>query len=289
MKKVFQFILFFALSILLSAFLAPIVHSILPQFKFEKILNRLLMITIILTCVGTIRFGKDFFRECGLVKERVREGWLGWFISCLVLTVLAWTELQLGALQLKESFHFKIFFVVSSFATGITVGVIEELFFRGFLFLNFQKKTKSLLPALIMTNLIYSAVHFIKSGRPLIDSAPTMWDSFRVIGASFNQFTQWQSFWPGFIGLFLFGLVLSFAFLRTRSLYLPIGIHAGAVFFLKLTTKWYQVSPEHSQLIFGGKGFYSGILGWIFIMLIGVLVARLFPRTGSRPHKSLVF
>jgi len=269
MKKTVQVLLSITAGVLISAFLAPILHTFLP-FKFEKILNRLLIISIVIICFVFVRFNKEFFERIGFQKGRIDlRNWIsGFLLSALVLSALVFLEFKIGALFISKNFSITGALIFSSLLTAVVVGITEEFFFRGFLYLNFRKST-SVAWSLFWTNLIYSAVHFMKSGRPLIEGAPTMWDSLRVIGASFNAFLQFGEFWPAFVGLFIFGLVLSLAFSRTKTLFLSIGIHAGAVFFLKLTSKWFEFDPSFLTLIYGGKGFYSGILGWVFIGLIG--------------------
>ena len=270
MKKTLKVLFAISIGIIASAALAPVVYQFLPQFKFEKILNRLLMISAVVICFLFIRFDRELLKRCGFQKGQVqiRNLLLGFFLSVVILSFLVWLELKIGALHFTESFEITSRPVLYSMLTAIVVGVSEEFLFRGYLYLNLRKSI-SMTQALVWTNLIYSTVHFLKSGRPLIQGTPMMWDSFRVLGGSFQAFIQFGNIWPAFVGLFLFGLVLSFAFLRTKTLFLSIGIHSGAVFFLKLTSKWFEFNdPSFSSLIYGGKGFYSGILGWIFIGII---------------------
>ena len=271
MKKIAKVLFATTAAILISAFLAPMVYKLLPMFKFEKVLNRLLMISIVMVCFFFVRFDKKLFESFGFQKKifSIRNLIFGFFLSVVVLFVLVLAELKIGALHLSESFEITSRPVIFSILTAVVVGLSEEFLFRGYLYSNL-KKTASVFWALVWTNLIYSSAHFLKSGRPMIEGTPTMWDALRVIGASFQAFTQFTDVWPGFLGLFLFGLVLSSAFLRTKTLFLSIGIHSGAVFFLKLTSKWFEFVPTYSSFIYGGKGFYSGVLGWVFICLIGV-------------------
>lgn len=275
MKKILQAILLIAIGIVLSAFLAPVVYQFLPQFKFEKILNRLLMISVVVICFAVIRIDRSFFRQCGLIGKRSWWKQIGWgFLLCVTtLTVLTAVEWKLGVLRTSVSLGDYITgeLIFSSFMTAVVVGFFEEFFFRGLIFLKLKRRF-STVQALVTTSLVYSAVHFLKSGRPYVDSTPTVWDSFRVMGSSLEAFFAWQDFWPAFIGLFLFGGVLNYAFVRSKSLFLPIGLHSGAVFYLKMATDWLAVDPSASAIIYGGKGFYSGFLGWGFIVLIGVSV-----------------
>jgi len=202
--------------------------------------------------------------------------WLkGFFISIIILFLLIGFEFQLGALKFSDTYQVTLKLICQALAAGLVVGLIEEVFFRGFVFLKLNRNLKSTQAALILTNLFYALVHFLRSGRPYVDETPTMFDSLRLIGASFHAFVQLDVYWPSMVGLFLFGLVLSFSFLRTRSLAIAMGLHGGAVFVLKLTSRWYVVEPHVSDLVYGGRGFYSGLLGWLFILFIGLVIHRL--------------
>jgi len=274
MKRALKLTVMILVAVLLSACLAPILYAFLPFFKFEKILNRLLMISALVICFSFIRIDRLFLEQCGLFKQP--DWWRHWLVgfgvSFVVLLSLVILQFELGALGFRSDVQLSFRLFLSAGATAVTVGLIEEFFFRGFTYLNLKKQV-SPVSALITTNVIYALVHFLRGGHPYVDATPTVWDSFRILGSSFEAFLKWDTFWPSFIGLFLFGLVLSSAFLRTGSLYWSIGLHSGAVFFLKLTHKAVEVQPGFSELIYGGKGFYSGLLGWLFIGLIwGVLM-----------------
>jgi len=285
MKRFIRLMLAITAAILLSCFLAPIFYSFMPYFKFEKILNRLLMISALIVFFTFIKIDSHLLSAIGWRDRKIwHVEWItGFLISSVVLLMLIGTEYQLGALTFSDTYQFGAKLLLSAFLTCLAVGCIEEFFFRGYVYTNFNRVIKGSTFALILTNLLYSFVHFLKSGRPFVDTTPTMWDSFRVLGASFHAFLAWQEYWPSFIGLFLFGLVLSIAFIRTKRLFLSIGLHSGAVFFLKVTSKWYVVNPSHSELLYGGRGFYSGLIGWFFIGLIGVLTIFAANWLTSRP------
>lgn len=273
MKKFLTVLVSLAAAVLISAFLAPALYPLLP-FKFEKILNRLLIISFFIVCFTSVRINRAFFEECGLRLDKKVSFtyWLtGFLTSFSILFFLILLEYKIGVLQFSEPFSLGALLVLTSLFTGVTVGLVEEFFFRGFLFLNF-KRLSNMGVSVVITSVIYSFVHFLKSGKPLVDTAPDMTDSFRVILSSLQVFSSWGTIWPAFIGLFLFGIVLNLVFIRTKSLFWVMGIHAGAVFLLKLISPFYTVNPQYSTLIFGERGFYSGILGWVFTCLIGLSV-----------------
>jgi membrane protease YdiL (CAAX protease family) len=269
--------------VLLCAFLAPVFYAWMPFFKFEKILNRLLMIAALVIAFSFFRMDRALFEACGMSwKKKILGLWLsGFALALAVLSLLGWVEYRLGAVTWSSEGLISLKGVGSALTTGVVVGLIEEFFFRGFLFLKLARRWRPV-TALFLTNAIYSAVHFIRSGHPYVDSTPTFIDSLRVMGASFSAFVQFGEYWTGFVGLLFFGIVLSSSFMRTRSLLMPMALHAGAVFFLKLTRIHLAPVESASVFLYGGKGFYSGLLGWAFIGLIWIALRFFLPSSEKR-------
>lgn len=126
---------------------------------------------------------------------------------------------------------------------GLAVGLFEETFFRGFIL-------QTLLPgskwgAVILASIFFSVVHFLRPG--------------------FNPVTAV----PMGVGLFLAGLVLAGAFLKTRSLWLPIGIHAGWVFLIRLHKELFEpIGPPVRWALFGDNIFLGGPVGWVGLSIV---------------------
>ena len=99
---------------------------------------------------------------------------------------------------IKQVFYYKpILFIV---VNAIIIGSNEELFFRGFIN-NFLKiNMVSTRKTIIISSLIFSMVHLL----------------------SFD-FNNTSIFW--FIGIFLMGILFSFLYLETNSIFISIGCH----------------------------------------------------------------
>src|SRR5438045_2677001 len=83
--------------------------------------------------------------------------------------------------------------------------------------------------AMFVTSAFYSVVHFLKSSDQ--PATTVTWTSgFNAIAHAFGQFREPMLVAAGFTTLFLIGWVLAEARLRTRSLWSPIGLHAGWIF-----------------------------------------------------------
>jgi uncharacterized protein len=109
--------------------------------------------------------------------------------------------------------------------TAIIVPLIEEALFRG-LFLGVLLRGLRPWPANLLSAAIFSIVHFLKAPDQI--TTTVQWFSgFVSLSHSFDQFNEPMLVLAGFTTLFVIGIILGHARLRTQSLWLPIGLHAG--------------------------------------------------------------
>jgi CAAX protease family protein len=157
--------------------------------------------------------------------------------------------------------------------TGLTVGFLEEIFFRGIIFRGLLEDWKPL-PAFLTANLFYSALHFVKPGEQYFLSGVEPWAGFRHLFSTFAPFLEPTEIVPGMIGLLLIGIVLSYAFLRTGTLYLSIGLHAGWIISIKTVRIFGDYQRESLGWLFGSTDpkIVSGVVTWVGIILVGVAV-----------------
>lgn len=280
MKSFLKFIAVTAAVLLGSAILAPILVKFLP-FKFEKIFNRLIMISTLAAVVAFVRVTPESLARYGLTREPkmwklIFAGFLGGVGTLLILTFV---KLGFGAAQVSiEKTGMEILLKTAGvFFSAFLIGLIEEYFFRGVIFSTLKDKFGwGLLAALIVTSLFYSAVHFVNVQKPFIPGEPTFYDSLKLIAAPFHSFLNWQEFWRAAIGLFLFGGILNVLYLRSGSLYMSIGLHAGCVFFVK-TDRYFVDFINDSPMLWGSAKMYDSLAGWVFIALMGIVLIRLIP------------
>ncbi len=281
MKKVILFLLSFAAVLLLAVFLSPLLYQILP-FKFGRIFNRIVMIGTLICVVAFVRIKKETFMELGLIwqKDSLRFLLTAFFAPVVVLSVYVAIQMFVGeaVLSLKDISAWKwIQRIILAVLTGLLIGTIEEFFFRGVV-MNACRRVwtsgKGLWLSLFVTNIFYSILHFVNAKKPFVDSTPDFIDGFRLLAAPFSSFAEFGTFWPGFVGLFIFGLMLSGLTLKTKSLYPAIGLHAGAVFFIKSDGLWVDFST--TNMMWGSGKMYDGFAGWgalgiLYIVLIFLL------------------
>jgi len=201
-------------------------------------------------------------------------GFFGGVALAGAMTLLQWAVgARLWRLHETDVWHW-IGFFFKGLGAGALIGLIEESFFRGFLYQTFKNLWNSK-GSLIVTNLIYAAVHFFPKNHIILGKEPTVVDSFRLLTAALTPSgDKFLAAVPALAGLFLFGLILSFVFLRTGSLFPSIGIHAGAVFTLKLNRRFLPDVSEKMGFISGTKNLYDGLVGLALLTLASVVAAR---------------
>lgn len=157
--------------------------------------------------------------------------------------------------------------------TALTVGVLEEIFFRGVIFKGLLEDLRPA-AAFACSSLFYAAIHFIKPAEEFSLAGIDPWAGMRYLAAAFQPFLAPASLFPGLFGLFLIGLVLSYAFFRTGSLYLSMGLHAGWVFGIKTIRVYGDFRREDLGWLFGSLDpkLVSGVAGWIAIVAVGLII-----------------
>jgi membrane protease YdiL (CAAX protease family) len=162
---------------------------------------------------------------------------------------------------------------VQALLTGFTVGFLEEIFFRGIIFRGLLEDWKPL-PAFLAANLFYSALHFVKPGQHYFLSGIDPWAGVRHLFSTFTPFLELSEIAPGLIGLLLIGIVLSYAFLRTGTLYFAIGLHAGWIISIKTVRVFGDYQRENLGWLFGSTDpkIVSGVVTWVGVILVGVAV-----------------
>ena len=266
-RDVIRFLLGFVIILVVSALLAPWLHTFLP-FKFDRILRRLIMIGTLFLVWGLVRSRRESLGRLGLgwgsrSFPQFGTGFLGGALLVAAITVIQWKMgVRFWKLSGVDLWHW-IGFFIKGFGAGALIAVIEEFFFRGFLFLTLKDLWNNR-ASLVVTNLIYALVHFFPKGHFSMGAQPTAVDSFRLLRAAVMPSPEiFLRIAPAVIGLFLFGVILSFLFLRTKSLYASIGLHAGAVFGLKLNRRFLPEISERMGLFSGTKNLYDGMAGML--------------------------
>jgi membrane protease YdiL (CAAX protease family) len=226
----------------------------------------------------------QFLREAGLVPFRDR------WPDLLRAFVIAAASIAVLSLLMSLAGVFKLGFFhtlpavlqwsVKALLTALMVGFLEELFFRGMMFKGLLEDARPA-TAFAVVNLFYAALHFLKPPEKFVVTGLDPLAGVRFLVQSLQRFLDPSEILPGLIGLFIIGLVLSYAFFRTRALYLSIGLHAGWVFALKTIRVYGDFDRGDLGWAFGSADpkIVSGVATWIGVAVVGVIV-----HLRTRPH-----
>jgi membrane protease YdiL (CAAX protease family) len=229
---------YFAATILFGVLSAPVLYwgaqslaqrSILPalaQFDFESFFHRALMLGAIGFIWPLCRWLRVTGRgDLGLERNPrwLRDAGIGFLVSSVPVIVCEICLVQGGLYSMRP---FSSWLATPRLlGTALVVPLIEESLFRG-LFLGVLLRGLRPWPANLLSAAIFSIVHFLKA--PDDTNATVGWLSgFVSLSHSFDQFREPMLVLGGFTTLLAIGLALGYARLSTRSLWLPIGLHAG--------------------------------------------------------------
>ena len=209
---------------------------ILNVFLFQKFVNR------------------ESFISLGL---KPYSGWYltvlkGWFAGVIAFVAYSILMGAFGVVEFRLKFSPLILTAFFTAFAAFGVALTEEILFRGF-FLQTMLKDLPKWAAVALTGIIF--VFFHDLAHP---------ESF---------FTEpRQMMLAG--GLFSLNILLCAAYLKSKTLFLPIGIHSGLVFakvFFRRMKMMYAVEPANSFL-FGLEGdARRGFLAWL-LFLSGILI-----------------
>ncbi|RYD74864.1 MAG: CPBP family intramembrane metalloprotease, partial [Verrucomicrobiaceae bacterium] len=126
---------------------------------------------------------------------------------------------------------------------------------------------------------IFAILHFLKPDDDLRIAAVGWLSGFELVPHVFHQFTDPMMLLASFTTLFTLGWLLGYATLRTRSLWMAIGLHAGVVFvkmgFSKLTKR------DDAFLPWVGKKLEDGLVP-VLVLLVALLLVWLWTRYEAR-------
>lgn len=201
----------------------------LARYDFETFFHRALLIAALallwpLLRGLKVRSARDLRLEPN--PSWARDAGLGILIAAVPLLLGA---IALVALRLYSTRSSVAWANVGSVAlASITVPFIEETLFRG-LILGILLRARGAVFATIASAAFFSVVHFLKAPEGT-SAAPVWYSGFVSIAHSFDQFRDPMLVLAGFTTLFILGCILAHARIATRSLWLPIGLHAGWIF-----------------------------------------------------------
>ncbi len=177
--------------------------------------------------------------------------------------------------------------------TCLVVATLEEWLFRG-VFLGLALRAAPAWLAILAISFLFSILHLVKPPDPLppgLFDAPSWTSGFSMMGIIFRDYGDPALFVSEVSTLMAVGLILAWTRVRTGSLWLPIGLHAGWVFgvvifgALTRTSKalkagnWdWHVSGSAIPMI--GENLKLGLVPLGVLLLTAVVLGLLLPPKG---------
>ena len=277
MKDAARLLIYFAAVLFFGALIAPVLYwgaqrfGVLTQFDFETFFHRALLIGALIFFWPLFRsLGIKNWRELGLREnpKPTRDVVVGFAAAAIPLLCFGALILALHIYQLRESIS--VAAIAGRSVSALIVPLIEEPLFRG-LILGILLRASARNVAVFFTSALFAILHFLKA--PEKTSTMVHWNSGFVSHAnSFSQFRNPLLLAAGFTTLFLLAWILADARIRTRSLWLPIGLHAGWIFssalFNKIAHREVEALPWLGKsLLIGLAPLMVALVTWAFVRL----------------------
>ncbi len=263
-------------------------NVISERMPFSRVFNRAFMISgIILFVFYRRRLAGAQWKQLLVTDFRIggRDLFtgLGLALGSLVVLAAAMSAGDVFAPYFRVSLAQALGTLASAVSAGIFAGVLEEVFFRGLLFKGLYDAGRPL-HAYLTANLFYSLLHLVKPGRVYFLDGFEPLAGFRHLFKTFAPFLDPLAILPGIFGLFLIGIVLSYALLRTDKLYLSIGLHAGWIIGLKSLRVFGDFRRQDLGWLFGSTDpkIVSGMATFVGLLLVGVAVHYLTRNRSDR-------
>jgi membrane protease YdiL (CAAX protease family) len=181
----------------------------------------------------------------------------GFLLALVPVILLGAGYILSGVFSPKPNFDSAGFLRIGG--TAVVVSTIEEFLFRGVL-LGLAVAVMPRYAAALLSAVLFSVVHFMRTSRQALE-VPVGWLSgFEQLPLAFSSAPPWPLLGWGFLSLLIAGILLAYATIQTRSLFIPTGLHAGWIFgqqSLQLVAQ-FRPKPTDTLLPWVGPNVVSG-------------------------------
>lgn len=241
MKDAARLAAYFIAIVVIGALLAPILfwsaqalatHGVFPflaKYEFHRFFHRAILVAAVFLFWPLLRLSNvRGMADLGLAHNPRWARDVGGGVLLSIIPLLLCAALLI-ALQVYSFRHVLVWPRLGKVVlAAVTVPFIEEAFFRGIV-LGVLLRTGRRSLSIAAVSALFAAVHFLKGSER--EPAIVTWTSgFESIGDAFAGFGDLTMVVAAFATLFLIGCILGDARVLTRSLWLPIGLHAGWIF-----------------------------------------------------------
>lgn len=251
------------------------ISSWLAGFPFHRVLSRCIQVSGVVLLWPALRWiGLRRLSELGLQRNprAAADTVAGLVLSVSMVVLLAGVYLAAGMFELRAGPDWGALGRIV--LTAVVVSGLEEAVFRGVV-LGLCLWTLPRRGAILVTTLLFVAVHFVKPAKTAIAGDAVRWSS------GFSEALRFTDGLPGgwlllsgAASLFVAGWILGSAAVRTKSLWLPIGLHAGWILSQQSTGVFLRAVPKDAAVLlpWAGPNLVSGAVPTGLLPLAALLV-----------------
>lgn len=279
--------LYWAGNFLAEAGILPIVEG----FPFHRYFSRSVQISALLLLWPAFRWvGIERISVLGIDPNPwwKRDLAIGFVIAFLPVLALGAGYFFYGVYEFRPNWEGAKFLRVVG--TACVVSVIEEFLFRC-VFLGVCLLAMGRVAAVGISAVFFAVVHFLKTSKQASDAPVTWLSGFDQLPLLFSSAPPWPLLGWGFLSLLLAGILLAVATIRTRSLFLAIGLHAGWILGqqgIQILGK-FDIKPSDQFLPWVGENVVSGAVptGLVPLAVLGFtgILIILFLRHATRDRQ----
>jgi len=283
---IFRLLAYFSGVILLACLLSPPLYwagsaladrgalPFLSGFPFHRYFSRSIQIAALLMLwpafrwIGIRRLGELGIERNPLWRRDLLAGLAAAFIPVLALGI---GYLAFDVYVLKKGLTLAAGLRI--LAAASVVAILEEFLFRGVL-LGLCLRSMKPAAAVLVSSAVFAVVHFMRVAKSADDPAVGWLSGFAQLPQVFSSAPPWPLLGWGMLSLLLAGILLAVATLRTRSLLLPVGLHAGWILGQQ-GLQWlakFHVKPPEALLPWVGPNVVSGAVPTGLIPAAGLLL-----------------
>lgn len=279
--------LYWAGNFLAHAGILPIVEG----FPFHRYFSRSVQISALLLLWPAFRWvGIQQISVLGIDPNPKwkRDLAIGFVLAFLPVLTLGAGYFFYGVYEFRPNWEGVKFLRV--LGTACVVSVIEEFLFRC-VFLGVCLLAMGRVAAVGISAVFFAGVHFLKTSKQALEAPVTWLSGFEQLPLLFSSAPPWPLLGWGFLSLVLAGILLAVATIRTRSLFLAIGLHAGWILGqqgIQILGK-FDIKPSDQLLPWVGENVVSGavptgLVPFAVLGFTGILIA-LFLRHATRDRQ----
>ncbi|MFT3991034.1 MAG: CPBP family intramembrane metalloprotease [Luteolibacter sp.] len=238
--------------------------------KFGRFFSRALMVSALALLPALLHRVKTIRRRDGIQippapsiswKNAILQLVTALLIAAGLLLLLGWALDAMGAyLPNKKAPSFGKL-LASTVPASLAVAFLEEWLFRG-LMLGLWLRFARPLAACIGCSLVFAFVHFLSPPDGVVIAHPAHpLAGFQLLGGILGHFSDPVFFVTDFLTLFVIGMILAGARLKTGKLWFSIGLHAGWVMAYQSFERLHRSVDTHPLRPWGvGDTLRSGAL-----------------------------